>query len=297
MDTDSDTDTVATQSAGASSTPRSREVVPDLHWIAECGPDRSRFVEDDGDGEGDDAGNSDLPAWYDPEEALHVPQCAYLFTDERSLLFDTLSPASTDSILAALSGLLDDGLDYLVVSHPDVPHAGNTAAILEAYPDAELVAPAYGVGHELYHLDEATHVAEGDSLDLGRYTVDFHEATFLDAALHCWMSERETGTLFPVDWFGYPHRGDECLAFADELDPALDVSRLVQFHGRVLFWFQYVDVEAVNDEVDRLMANFEPDIIAPAHGNVVREDVPAQVELMKEVVREIDRQGRVGTLG
>lgn len=254
----------------------------------EQGPDRSNFVEE---------GSTDSPPWYDPEQELYIPNCAYLLTDEQSLLFDTLSPAGNDQILDELSDLLDDGLDYLVVSHPDVPHAGNTKPILEQYPNCTLVAPQYGSAHELYHLDDAMHVDADDSLDLGNYTVDFHKATFPDAAIHLWMSERESDTLFPVDWFGFPHRADEAMQFVEEFDYPLSVDRLVQFHGRVMFWYQYVDVKKVQREIEHVIRKFDPEVVAPAHGNPVRVDATAHLDLMTEVVAEINEMDRIGTLG
>ncbi len=265
-----------------------REIAPGIHWIAEPGPDRSHFIEDQYDRH---------PAWYDPADSLHVPQHAYLLDDEESLLFDTLSPACKPDIVETLTERLDDGLDYLVVSHPDVPHAGNAMAILEAFPDATLVAPAYGNAHALYHLDDAVHVAAGDTINLGALEVEFVEASFPDAPIHIWMRELTTETLFPVDWLGYPHRGVETMAFPAEFDTELTVDRLVQFHGRVLFWFQYVDVDAVTAEIDRLIQDFEPVIVAPGHGNPIREGATDVMARAKEVVAAVQRDGRVGTLG
>ena len=266
-----------------------REIAPGFHWIQECGGDLTIDVDLP---EGENA-----PEWHDPGSEIHIGQCAYLLSGDRSLLFDTLSPANTEQIRSELDDLLDDGLDYLVVSHPDVPHAGNTFPLLEAYPEATLVAPGYGEDHELYHLEDAMHVVEGDSIDLGGFTVDFHEATFLDAAMHLWMSERETNTLFPVDWFGFPHNESECHRFVDEFDRPLSVDRLLQFHGRVLFWLQYVDVEKTNAEIDRITDRFDPDVIAPAHGCVVRENANEYMRSVKRVVEQIAADGRVGILG
>jgi flavorubredoxin len=264
-----------------------RDVAPGFHWIQECGSDL--HIDPDVD--------DDPPDWYEPGSETHIGQSAYLLDGDRSLLFDTLSPAYTDRILGELADLLDDGLDYLVVSHPDVPHAGNARQILEAYPDATLVAPRYGEDHELYHLADATKVGEGDAIDLGGFTVDFHEATFLDAAMHVWMTERRTNTLFPVDWFGFPHNDTECYRFVDEFDRPLSVERLTQFHGRVLFWLQYVDVEKTNAEIDRLVETYDPDVVAPAHGCVVRERAAEHLRRVKRAVERIDADGRVGILG
>ncbi|WP_135827714.1 MBL fold metallo-hydrolase [Halorussus halobius] len=266
-----------------------REILPGLHWFYEPGPDRTEMVTGDGDG----------PDWYDPDGEVYIPQCAYLFEgDDETLLFDTLSPASREEILSDVEAALDGrDLDYLVVSHPDVPHAGNATALLDAYPEAELVAPKYGNDHELYHLDDATHVGEGDSIDLGGYVLDFHEATFLDAPVSVWMTERTNDMLLPVDWLGYPHAEHEMLSFVDELDHDLDLGRLLQFHGRVLFWHQYVNVEKVQREIDWLVDHYDPEWILPAHGLVVREDPTEYMDLMKDVVAEINERDRIGILG
>lgn len=266
-----------------------REIAPGIHWIYEAGSDRTEQFEL----------AERQPDWYESGREAYIPQCAYLIEgDNETLLFDTLSPASTDQILDAIGELIGDrGLDYLVVSHPDIPHAGNTYAILEEHPETTLVAPAYGNDHELYKLDESLQVAEGNSIDLGGRVAEFHEATFLDAPVSIWMSEQKTETLFPVDWMGFPHLDEEALLFVDELDGTFDASRLIEFHGRVLFWYQYVDVKKTNAEIDNLIEKFDPEIIAPAHGLVIRENASEYMELMKDVTRAIDNQGRIGILG
>lgn len=177
-----------------------------------------------------------------------------------------------------------------------VPHAGGTGAVRAEY-DPTVIAPRYGDDHELYRLDDARLVGEGDSIALGKYVVDFHEATFLDAPVSLWMSERTEGMLFTVDWMGFPHLESERLRFVDELDAELDGTRLLQFHGRVLFWHQYVDVEKVQREIERVKHIHDPEMILPAHGLVIREDPDASLELMKDVVAEIERRNRIGALG
>lgn len=265
-----------------------REVEPGFFWIQECGPHREGIA---------DAVRARGGGWCPPGRELHVPQNAYLLKGERSLLFDTLSPAGGTLIIHELERVLDgDQLDYLVISHPDVPHAGNTARILRRYPAARLVAPGEGDTHALYHLDDALKVWPGDEIDLGGPVVRFHEATFLDAALHVWMTEERSATLFPVDWLGFPHLDGECMRFADELDVEIGIERLSEFHSRVLFWLQYVDVAKTRAEVDHLARKFRPNRIAPAHGLMIRQEVERFFELMKEVVSLVAASGRVGVL-
>ncbi|MDJ1434283.1 MBL fold metallo-hydrolase [Halostagnicola sp. A-GB9-2] len=265
-----------------------REILDGFYWIKENGPDRTGMIETE----------PDSPTWYKEGETVRIPNCAYLLVGDKTLLFDTLSPASGDEILERLNSVLGDrDLNYLVVSHPDVPHAGNTPRILEAYPNATLVAPKYGNGHHLYRLDEGELVGDGDSIDLGGFVVDFHEATFLDAPVSLWMSERTTNTLFPVDWLGFPHLDSECLSLFEEVDTPMTVDRLIEFHGRVMFWYAYVDVPKVKADIDRLIEIHDPDVIAPAHGLVITEDTDVYMDRMKRVVERIHAEGRIGTLG
>lgn len=268
------------------------EVLPGVHMIQECGPHRGGFAR---------SRNRRPVDWYVEGRDVHVPQNAYLFEGGgESLLFDTLSPAGGPQLGRELSALVGDGgLDYLVVSHPDVPHAGNASRVLRAYPDCRLVAPAVGCNHALYHLEDALLVGPGDTLEVGGHRLRFREAIFLDAAISVWMSEENTGTLLPVDWLGIPHLKGECGRFADDLGLSEDawISRLIEFHGRVMFWFEYVDVNKVHAEIDRIAREIAPRHIGPAHGLFIREEPGRYLDWMKIVVSAIVERGAVGTLG
>ncbi len=232
--------------------------------------------------------------WYEPGTPLHGTQATYLVRgDDETLLFDTMTPPAGDLIVDNLDELLgEESLDYLVVSHPEANHAGNTGRILDAHPEATLVVPERGAHHALFGLDgDVEHVGEGDSLDLGGKVVDFHEPTFYDHAMTVWMSERTTNTLFTVDFFGYQHMAGDCLKFADELDHPVAPNQLDRFQGYAFFWLRFGDPDLAAAAVDDMMAEHDPDVIAPAHGNVIREDVDAEAEKMKDVLRGIAEQG------
>jgi flavorubredoxin len=238
------------------------------------------------------------PDWYEPDREVHTCQNAYLVSGERTLLFDTLSPANREHVLAELDRELDGrDLDYLVVSHPEAPHAGNAFAILEAHPEATLVAPAHGNEHELYHLGDAQQVSPGDTIDLGGRRVEFLQPLFLDHAMHIWMRETTTGTLFPVDWLGFPHMDGECLTVVEELDHEVTTDQLIAFHGRVFFWYQYVDVEKTNGVIDSLAETYASDVVAPAHGLPITADAGQFLRGMTEVVEQVNERGRLEVFG
>jgi flavorubredoxin len=228
------------------------------------------------------------PDWYELGSEITVFNNAYLIQGEQTLLFDTLSPYSTDDVLAELQAVLgDDELDYLAISHPENPHAGNTFAILDRYPDATLVGPKYSTRHEVYYLEDSKKVEHGDRIDLGGYEVEFLEPAFPDHPVHVWMRERKTETLFTIDWLGSIHLDSHKEKFADEVDGGVDVQQLVDFTSQALFWHRYADPERLHAVIDNLIEAFDPEIVAPAHGFVYREEPIEAMESMKAVAAEI----------
>jgi flavorubredoxin len=241
------------------------------------------------------ASREDLPSWYDPGEDLHASQSAYVIVDDETLMFDTWSPASRDTVVDALDEVLDGrDLDYLVISHPESNHAGNLEIILREYPEATLVAPSRGAEHErrLYRLDswDAEFVEDGDVIDLGDHSVEFVEPTFFDQAMTTYMFERTTRTLFTVDWFGFQHMGSDCLRFVDEMRYDLTEDQLDRFNGYALVWLRFADPEKIDRVIDHVTEELAPEVIAPAHGQVIREDVPRYLEMMRSVLHDIGEQ-------
>jgi len=261
-----------------------REIANGIHWIEEAYPApelKREYTEDP-------------PPWYDLGAEIQVCDNAYLIEGEQTLLFDTLSPDGTEQVLSELDALLDGrDLDYLVPSHPENPHAGNTFPILEAYPGAELIAPAYDVEkHELYYFDDATHVSAGDTIDLGGRVVEFVDPGFLDHRIHTWLFDRATATLFTVDWLGDVHMRKNHLDFVDEVPDDDPVDRQVEFHSRALFWFQYVQREKGRAVIEDLVESYDPFVLAPAHGLVVRESAVEYMRMNNQVIDRIIEQGR-----
>lgn len=263
-----------------------REIRDGIYWITDC--DSKAGLKDKFE--------DDPPDWYDGQSEVHIPSHAYLVKGEKSLLFDTLSPRSGDKISNELNELLDgQSLDYLVPSHPEPPHAGNTMRLSNEFPDTTLVAPEWSQNPELYYLDEARQYGAGDTLDLGTKVVEFQKAIFPDVAMSFWLFERETRTLFTVDWLGMPHLGHECSDYIDDFD-RLDLhNRFFHFHRTALFWLQYANIDKIAATIAQIEDKYSPTTLAPAHGNVIghtEATVAQAMERMIPVTEEIINRGR-----
>lgn len=255
-----------------------REIADEIYEIKEC------IIKSPIDEPRED----EMLDWYDAGEPLHSSQTAYLINGDKTLLFDTLSPAGEEYIVSHLQELIDGELDYLVISHPEANHAGNTGAILNEYPEATLVAPKRGAQHSLFGLtDETTFVSPGDTIDLGTHTAEFCMPLFYDHAMSTWMMEKDTETLFTVDWFGAEHMGGDCLHYADQLENKLTANQLERFTGYAFVWLRFVDPEKTDEAIEYIRHELSPKLIAPAHGQVVRNDVDKQLKKMKEIIRGI----------
>lgn len=239
----------------------------------------------------DDPTVESLADWYPTGEELHLSQNAYLICDEETLLFDTLTPVGKEAVVEQVETLLDGrGLDYLVISHPEANHAGNTGAILDAFPEATLVAPEQGSHHDLFGLgDDDLLVGDGDTIDLGERTVEFLDPLFYDHGMTTWMRETTTETLFTVDFLGFEHVPGECLQFADELETPVTASRLERFNSYAFTWLRYVDTDETDAALDEIIEEIAPSAIAPAHGQVIREDATATLEKMRTAIHAFSR--------
>lgn len=272
----------------------------EMYWMRECYDTTDSlgrfFIESE-------LGREMAADWFDPDRNIHnMDNCFLLKGAEQTLLYDNLGPNSTTHILDVLDDLIGDGsLDYVVISHDEAPHAANTHHVLDAYPEATLIVNGDDrTGNRLHELvltdvDDYQFVDFTDTIELGGYSVEFVEPAILDTAMTMWMFEHSTKTIFTADSFGNPHHDDECDRFVDEMTP-MTWGRRIQYEGRALPWFDYADFDRINDALDRIWATYEPERIASAHGNPVRENADNHFNIVKANNEWLAEHGKMETL-
>lgn len=263
-----------------------RQLNDRVHWIQQSGTSDSLQTAIRG------LYGNELPPWYEDVDSpsdIHTVWNAYLIEGEETLLFDTLPPILESEIIEAVEMILDGrDLDYLVASHPEASHVGNTRAIVEAFPSTTLLAPERGSEEaELYHLGDAELVEPGDALDLGGPEIEFVEPLFPDHNMTIWMHELASNTLFTVDWIAMFIKESNRGTFVDELDQDLTPERLIELSSAIFPWFQYADVETTDRAIEEFASRFDDPVVAPAHGHVIREDGERYMRMMKDAVRHV----------
>ncbi|HBV96562.1 MAG: lactamase [Peptococcaceae bacterium BICA1-7] len=198
---------------------------------------------------------------------------AYLVVGEKVALVETVKSGFEEELLSRVASVLPpEQVDYIIMNHTEPDHSGALGKLLEKMPGATVVASKVALKFLREMINEdfpQMAVADGDQLDLGGKRLTFISAPFLhwpDSMLTYLKDER---LLFTCDVFGCHYSGEDIFNdLAGEMEEAFryyfDVI-MSPFSGYVL--------EALN-KIKRLDFN----IIAPSHGPVLRENVPAYVE-------------------
>ncbi len=261
-----------------------REIVPDVFWLTHCLGDLAKDIY------ADYFALLPNPEAYVSDRVVDYPFSAFLFRDERSCLIDTIGPAQRESVMAALDYVLGARpLDYVWISHVELPHAGNTPAIQQRHPGVQLVTMRGGDHYALHGLEGALLMAPGDSLPLGRHTLETVDALFVDHGLSQWAFERTTGLMFAADWghnLHAPARG-ECFRFLDEMVAHGYTDEQFLEDVKVNAWYQFpwlawADPAELAAAVDGLFARYAVKIFAASHGNIIRRDMQRYLPLLRE---------------
>lgn len=264
-----------------------REITPDIFWICHCvGKGAADF------NGGFAADFARINPNFDPQ-ANDIIYSAYLFMGERTLLIDTLGPAQHKTVLEALDGLLAGRrLDYLWISHTELPHAANTAAIRRAHPEVEVLTVGGHDHYEVHGLGDARRLDFGDSIDLGGPVLEIIRPLFVDHALTQWIYEHENGFLCPVDWALNAHNEHQCFRFMDEMEatgysPERFMHDVSVTNCVVFPWLRWADPDDVVAMIDTFYDTYDIRIFAPSHTNVIRRDVEKYLAALREAMRRV----------
>jgi flavorubredoxin len=265
-----------------------REIVEDIYWVTHCLGDQAKYY----------YGNyfSSLPEPHDyyDKRVVDYPFSAFLIDDEQPLLIDTIAPTQRENTLRAVRHILGERqLAYIWISHIELPHAGNTPALQRLYPPARVVAVKGGDHYGVHGLENALLVSPGDVIELGRHSLEIVEPLFADHGLSQWAYERSTGFFFSADWGHNLHEPalGQCFMFLDEMEPTGYTRELFIDDVKINAWYQFPwlmwsDPDRVAHAVGELFDRYDIKILAPSHGNIIRQDMDKFIAPLKEGMRQ-----------
>jgi flavorubredoxin len=108
---------------------------------------------------------------------------SYLIMDEKIAILDTVDARMTSEWLINIKNTLNGkSPDYLIISHLEPDHAANIQTLVDLYPDVKLVGndKTFAFLPQFFNIEDLENrkivVKEGDSLNLGKHTLQFFMA-------------------------------------------------------------------------------------------------------------------------
>ncbi|MGE5653790.1 MAG: FprA family A-type flavoprotein [Bacillota bacterium] len=202
---------------------------------------------------------------------------AYLVKGDKTAIIDTVHEKFTEEFVERISQHTAlNKIEYLVVNHTELDHAGSIARFLELAPQAKVVSTraANQFLKAILNRDfDALIVNDGDTLDLGGKTLQFVVAPFWHWPDTMFTYAAEDHVLFSCDGFG-SHFCDERM-FNDRVD---------DFWYDFKFYFDHI----MRPFADKILAGvakvkqLELKVIAPSHGPILRSDLWRYVTAYEE---------------
>ena len=133
---------------------------------------------------------------------------SYVILDDKIAVMDTVDMRKTDEWLTNLERALNGKKpDYLIVSHMESDHSDNIENLANKYPEMKIVGnmQTFKMLSQFFSLDlkdRAVTVKEGDTLNLGKHTLQFIMAPMVHWPEVMVTYEQSEKILFSADGFG-----------------------------------------------------------------------------------------------
>jgi flavorubredoxin len=195
---------------------------------------------------------------------------AFLALDEKVTLFDTVKKPFRSEFFHNLRSLTPlEKIDYVVVNHVEMDHTGCLPELLEAARPEKLFCSPMGKKALLqhFHRDDWPFevVKSGDTLSLGRKTVQFLETRMLHWPDSMFSYIPEERLLLSSDAFGQHWASSE--RFNDQVDAKELMLHAAKYYANILLLYSPF-VQKLLAEVGAM--NLDIDMIAPDHGLIWR---------------------------
>lgn len=132
---------------------------------------------------------------------------SYVIEDEKIAVMDSVDARFGDEWLKNIKNAVGKAPDYLIVQHMEPDHSANITTFMKAYPNAQIVssAKAFDMMKNFFGTDFADRrivVKEGDTLNLGKHTLNFVAAPMVHWPEVIMTYDSTDKVLFSADGFG-----------------------------------------------------------------------------------------------
>ncbi len=200
---------------------------------------------------------------------------AYLITDEKSVLVDTVWGPFQEQLIKNIREVVDPAkIDIVVANHAEVDHSGSLPAVMRHTPKATVVVSQRGKESVEGHFHQPWNfkaVKTGDRINIGKNDLVFVEAPMLHWPDSMFTYLTGKNILMPNDAFGQHYA--TAFRFNDQVNQEELYEEALKYYANILTPFSSLVLRKI-EEV--LSLNLAVDMIAPSHGVIWRKD-PLQI--------------------
>ena len=194
---------------------------------------------------------------------------SYLVIDEKVALIDFVKAPFAEEQVARISEVIDPKkVDYIVANHAEPDHSGSIRRIIEACPNAEVIATERCINTLLKYYGgdlKITPIEKKPTLKLGKKSL-----TFVPVPMAHWPDSMvsympEEKLLFSNDAFGQHIASSS--RFDDEVDEAELMQEALTYYANILMPLWRSISKALKS-----LEGVQLEMIAPSHGVIWRSD-------------------------
>jgi flavorubredoxin len=203
---------------------------------------------------------------------------AYLIKDEKTALIDTVKKELKGDLIHHLRQLTDPTeIDYIIVNHVELDHSGSLPEMIELIKPEKIFCSPMGKKAIIAHFHREDWplevVKSGDSVSLGKRSIQFLETKMLHWPDSMFSYVPEEKLLFSSDAFGHHWATSE--RFDDEVDTDQLMKHAAKYYANILMIFSPL-VQKLLAQVKEM--NLEIEMIAPDHGVIWRKSPELIIE-------------------
>lgn len=201
---------------------------------------------------------------------------SYLIIDEKITLIDTVKAPFYNEMLSRIKQVIDPSkIDYLISNHLELDHSGSIPLFKRDFKDVKIFTGKMAEkGFKKYFPGiEFETVKTGDSLSLGKNTLQFIETPMIHWPDSIFSYIPEEALLFSMDGFGQ-HIATSA-RFDDEVDMHDVMFEAGKYYANLLTHLSPL-ISSMLKKVAEMKLKI--DMIAPSHGIIWRTHIPTIME-------------------
>ncbi len=220
---------------------------------------------------------------------------SYLVVDEKVCLMDTVETGFFPQFLANIREVIGDRpIDYVVVHHMEPDHSSSLSLLREFYPDIKIVGnkKTFDMMGGFYGIDDGcVEVKNGDSLSLGKHTLNFYLIPMVHWPETMLSVDVSTHVAFTGDAFG-------CFGALNGgvIDNEIDTEKywleMIRYYANIVGRYGTPVQNAL-----KKLADVRIDYLCPTHGPVWHEHAAKVVSLYDKMSKYEGEKGLVIAYG